>query len=129
MNKTLKEKINRTKQLFIISTNNMNNWRQQYDHEYRSTDFNGYRFTLRSDKGQIFLSNYNDMLISNYRLEAFLFNFKTWIAVRKIVNHFNQIKKDKKVQAEIDFFNKGIQQIEPNFVKEIRKEKLKELEK
>lgn len=129
MNKTLKEKIKYTKELFILSTNDMSNWEQKYSYEYRSKEFNNYRFTIRTDKGGVFLTNYDDMLISAYRLEIWSLKFKMWRTVRKVRNHFKQLERDKKVQKEINFFNDGIKDIEPNFAKQIRKTKLKELEK
>jgi hypothetical protein len=59
----------------------------------------------------------------------FHFNFKIWWYARKLKLHFIKENKDKKDSNLIEYFKSGVEIVESNFIKEIRKEKLEKIKK
>jgi hypothetical protein len=59
----------------------------------------------------------------------FPINLKVFIYVKKLSRKFKQDEKNKENKEQIDGIKKGIDNIQLSFTKEIRREKLKEIEK
>lgn len=55
------------------------------------------------------------------------FNIKVFYYYMKLKKHFRQIKKDKKVAENIETIKLSLENMKPEFLKEIRKEKLENL--
>jgi len=62
--------------------------------------------------------------VSTYEWLFVPIDFKVWWYARKVKRHFKKIKQDKKNANQIKYLKSGVENIQKEFVKEVRKEKL-----
>ena len=67
--------------------------------------------------------------IATFAFLIFPIDFKIWLCVRKIKKHFKKVDEDEEASSKIDFFKNGLDIMEKNFKKEIRKNKLEQISK
>ena len=81
--------------------------------------------------GTVFLcyNNRNKEKIVRYAWWIVPLDFKVWWYVRKIKKHFKKIENDKKDFSKIEIFKSGLDVFEKNFQKEVRKQKLDQINK
>ena len=138
---TKKQYLKRFRNIFFASVNtDINKWFQTNVHNYPildffSPDYNDVYFCIdRYTIGKSYLKIKNDKkklieTICVYKFFIFPLDFKVYWYVRKLKKHFKNIEKEK-INNELNKnLRESLESIEANFIKEIRKEKLKELEK
>lgn len=96
--------------------------------EYESPTYDSLQFDIRRNaiSSRLILNNLstiNETTIVVYRYLIFPTNFKVYRYVRKIRKKFNK----KSVENKIKHLKIGLTKLQSNFVKEVRKSKLKKL--
>lgn len=125
---------------FISVKNDLKTWKGSYP-SYNSKDYsndtNHSYFYVDSDitdtytGGTVFLyyNNERKQKISRYAFWIVPLDFKVWWYVRKIKKHFKKIENDEKDISKIKIFKNGLNVFEKNFTKEVRKQKLDQINK
>ena len=115
--------------MFFISVNkDIEKWVEGND-VFVSPDY-GVTLKIRIDKCKLFLvqNKYTEILISHYRSGIFITDIKVWWYVRKLKKYSKELKENAKVQTDINLIKGGLEILEKNFLKEIRKQKLERLQ-
>jgi hypothetical protein len=127
---TQKEYKNKIRKLFFISVNKDINIWTNGDKRLYSPTYNNFYMVIRTDYSQLKIYGNNDSCkICKYRFLSMPIDIKVWWYVRKIKKHFKQVEIDKQHEEEIKFLKSGLTDIQEKFIKEIRKEKLTEINK
>ena len=113
---------------FMSVKKDLNKWTEYYSPTYKETFFH-----LNNWKSDLF--NYLELRtvskgeekISTYQFLFIPIDLKVWWYARKIKRHFKKMEIDKKVSKNIETLKSGLDDIECNFIKEIRKEKLEKI--
>lgn len=118
------------KKMFILSVKkDITKWIINGD--YYSPDYNNTHFWI--DRNDF----YNILRVCNKGNDEYLciinwlfipFNIKIFYYYLKIKKHFRRIRLDKKKIENITNIRKSLEDMKPEFIQEIRKEKLKKLE-
>jgi hypothetical protein len=130
---TLKKYKKEVRNLFFISIDkDIEKWEEYSD--YYSPRYNNnsrLRINKRNDPFEyleIEINSY-DKKICAFKWFFIPLDFKVYLYVKKLSRHFKNIKKDKQNANDINFLKSGIENIRKNFIKEVRNEKLKKIEK
>jgi len=73
--------------------------------------------------------NKNKEKICRYSFWIFPIEFKVWWYVRKLKKHFRKVENDKKDMDKIEVFKKGLNVLNVSFQREVRKQKLDQINK
>jgi len=130
MNK-LKQKRNEIKKLFFVSIkNDLKCWRME-SNDFYSPVYNNIELNLDTFKGILYLHDFNGnfQFIKRYKFIFIPINFKIYFYAIMIKKHFKQIENNKKHQKTIEILESGILSIQDKLKIQLRKEKLKEINK
>lgn len=94
--------------------------------------YNNTQFEIKKAEFFSYLTLYssgNREIISTYKWLIFPLDFKVWLYAKKLKRHFKKLDKDKENADKISMLKNGLENIEKEFIKEIRKEKLDKITK
>jgi hypothetical protein len=121
----------RIRDMFFVSIKNDLNLWSAGNINYYGPLYNETKFVIDINSTYCFLllrNAQNDQkIISRYKWYFIPIDFKVWIYVKKLKKHFKEIKEIKIHEEEIIFLKTGLENIEKNFIKEVRKNKLKQI--
>ena len=122
------------KKLFFISVDkNIERWIGEIGGDYYSPDYNGTHFKIDKYSFCDYLKMINtnqgneSEVICTYRWFIFPINIKVWWYVKKLNRHFKKTRKEQKFAKNIEIIKIGLENIEKEFIKEVRKEKLEKI--
>lgn len=123
------------RELFLISAKrDIEKWGvSNSGNKYYSPNYNDYYFTIDIDKKIITISD-SEEIISRYALnivfvDVFVpLDFNVWLSVRRIKKYDKKKIKQQNIENKNKFLIDSYQNMKVDFIKEIRKEKLKKLE-
>jgi hypothetical protein len=130
--KTLKNYQNNIREMFFVSVEkDLDLWTTEGSGQFFSPAFNYYKLNIDRNYGALFLYNSKSErqyeFITRYQTLWIPVDFKVYKYVRKIKKHFKEAKEYKKNAEKIEFFKNGISEMEKKYVKEVRKEKLNQI--
>ena len=121
------------KKMFIISVKrDLATWRENGDFYSPSYNNNSYFRIDRCDFFNILRVSGSQMYDERVCLINWLFipfDIKVFFYYMKLKNHFRTIRNDKKVKKNIESMKTSLDDMKSVFIKEIRKEKLIQIEK
>ena len=132
---TLKKYKNQLKKNFFVSVKkDIDKWTSSRT-DYWSPSYNGTYFRIDKNDFCDYLNIYtddnqgntNNEFICIYRWLIFPVNIKVWYYVKKLSYHFKKLEKDNKVSKNIEVLKIGLENVEKEFIKELRKEKLEKI--
>lgn len=133
MDKIKKYKNEIRKMFFISIKNDLHLWRESITMRNGRGVFiktyEDYTLKINLKENTLTLSNYSEIIISHYKTWIIPLDFKVWLYTIKMKNHFKQVEKDIDNFKTIDFLKTGLTKIEKDYTKEIRKEKLIQINK
>jgi hypothetical protein len=128
---TLNEYKRKIRNLFFISVkHDINKWYKSGMNDYYSPTYADCMLNIDISKKILYLhksSNYK--VVSKYQKGFLILDIKVWWYILRLKRHFKRVEQNTKVSEEITFMRNGLSQLEENFVKEVRKEKLEKINK
>lgn len=122
------------REMFFMSvTKDLNLWTRNktskdlYSPDYANfqlnIDYYPFNTNLKLCKGSI------DVKIVKYKFAFLILDFKVWKYVKILQKHFKILEQEKKNAEKTSFLKNGLSEMEKHFVKEVRKEKLTQINK
>lgn len=131
MNPTTKYKKEIKKMFYISIDNDIDNWSADYNKEYFfSKYFDDYFFRINVNEGILYVvSNSRTFVeISKFKFFWIPINLKMYYYILKLKYNFKKKEKYKKYEGQLTFLNTALSSLTNIYKKEIRKEKLEQIE-
>lgn len=129
---TLKKYKKEVRKMFFISVKtDIERWSIEM-YGYSSPIYKNSVLVIRTDYNELRLleqNTYSYDVISKYKWWIIPTDFKVFWYISKLKRYVKKLDEDKKLEKEIAFYKDGLSNIRENFVKEVRKEKLEQIEK
>lgn len=128
----LKKHKNEAKKLFYLSVKkDIDKWTGGTDRidDFRSPRYNIFRFDVIRQRGKsssvTFRNCDTDQRITIGKSN--IFNFKILMCIKRLEYHFIYEEMNEENNSQIEYLKSGLEQVRGNFIKEIRKKKLKKI--
>ena len=115
--------------MFFMSVNkDIAKWSCDTNNFY-SPEFNKTKLNIDLSNDALYLYyNGQHSKILGYKSWIFITDFKIWLYVRKLIKEFKNREQDKKDSIQLIFLKSSLSNLEKQYVKEIRKEKINKIE-
>lgn len=127
---TINEYKKKIRNLFFLSVkHDMSKWYNSGSNYYSPT-YNDCLLNIDISKKFLYLYKLPSYkVISKYQRGIIILDLKVWWYVMKLKRNFKRLEQNTKNSEETEFMRNGLSQLQENFVKEIRKEKLNQINK
>lgn len=125
--------------MFLVSIErDMKKWQTNNNEDFYSPKFDDYVLSIDNafDSKKLYLiqgninhGNTKTEVVLRYGFLLLIFDFEVWWSVRKMKKYFVNLDKKKEEEKKNMFLISGLIEIEKSYIKDVRKEKLKEINK